>query len=306
MFGTASTQNATTTTNSRNPMFSNMFTDETPIENVQSLLHATSTQTNHARSVSLQDTPVDIPPTALAIWRDVRSHLSAEVKAVARANFLNYLADHNMLPRWSVGLESLPGFLTNHEPTVTQLVQLRHMQGLELLRSAKQALLAQAQHHHQVGSAYKHSLQLVYGTNEDGHKEATAKLTNLITRDRDACRSILMRRAETLNQDPLTDEQLCQSMKTANNNVPRNRARSRSPGPNQPNPRGGASVRWRGSTRGRGRGRGSQRGRGRPYNPRSNTGNSRNVQTNSDLSPEEIALITEHRSQTNGQSNNNF
>jgi hypothetical protein len=284
-------------------------TTMTPSTTVTSTVNSTN---NILPSALFQEEPVEIPPIALEIWRDARGHLSSEARCTARANYITYLADNNVLPKWSVGLEPLPGFLQNHDETVQQLVELRHMQGLEVLRSASQALQGQSQHHRQVGNVYRHSLRVAYGENDAGLQEANSKLNSLVTRDRDACRNTLTRRAETLNQYPLTDEKLKEAMLAPLPNARTGRARSRSPtNPTRGRGRGrglsqtqnGRNNNSRGSGRGRGRGRGSTSYRGRTANRTPSTTGLYPGPSNDNLTAEERALISNLRNQRNGQQN---
>jgi len=236
---------------------------------------------NVPSSVSLQEL-LDIPENALETWRRARGHMSAEAKALIRADHAEKLADDNLLPLWTVGLAPLPGYL---KPIIQDLTRLRHMQGLEMLRAIHDSLIREATSHRQAGTAQQHALQFLFGDQHESLRKAIAKIGILVNRDREECKNTLTKRTEALRNDPLKDETIqdnllnLRSRARSGSPTPRNRSRSpknnfrsnkrsnqiEQPGTNQENERP-SRPKGRGNSRGRGQGRGRDSSRGRGPN----------------------------------------
>ena len=270
----SSNVNPVTPGQSSNPILQN---------NARSALQVTVHRDKATKSVSfsLQD-QLEIPAQFLETWRRTRGHMSSEAKALARAQHLTRLADNDSIPAWSVGMDILPGFL---QPVIQDLTQLRHMQALELLRSANESLVTKATEHSVQGRACRTTLELLYGEDIVGLNRALGKIHTLVNRDRDDCIALLARRRELLTANPIADSLIEENLSTLSVPVLRNRSRSpRSHQQNNPPARGRGRGRGRGYTpssysgevssntrQPRSRGTGAPRGRGNSPRGRANS-----------------------------------
>ena len=250
---------------------------------------------------------VPIPPGADETWKLTRKHLSASVKATARADHLTYLARNGLLPSWTIGAEALPGYI---KPLITQLGDLRHMQAIECLNQMAEHLRLASNLSHQLGGAQRLVLRQLYGENNHDYQLASTRIDELVTRDQAECRTSLQRRGETLRSNPVSTQQV-QDFLLQQHNV--YGTPSSSPAPNQsagftphpstsgagstsltdrtnqqgyqqrnPRQRGRGNSRSRGNLRGN-RGRGMSNGRGRKPRSRSNSRNRSNSRSRRDV-----------------------
>jgi hypothetical protein len=181
--------------------------------------------------LSLQERLV-IRPSALPTWRQARSNMSAEAKALARASHLDRLATQDLLPSWSLGLDPIPGFL---EPHLTSIIQLRKHHAIETMQLAKEQLTLRAQEHRAVGEACLLTCETLYGDDQNAWTQARELLTTLIGGDKTRCISALNKRVEQISANPTKDETISSFLTAGSRNQgrrtqnrPRSRSRSRS------------------------------------------------------------------------------
>ena len=139
--------------------------------------------------------------------------------------------DNSLLPNWSFGTQSIPGYL---EPVISDLVELRHHQAQELLLTGSRALSLRVQHHRRVGQAQTTAYRDLYGTDSQSLKKAEGKMKELVTRDNKDCMDTLNHRTEEIRANPIDDNQIIETLihrpATSLRRSEPSRTRSRSPG----------------------------------------------------------------------------
>ena len=254
---------------------------------------------------------VPVPSGADETWKLTRKHFSASVKATCRAEHLDYLATNNLTPPWSLGVESIPGYV---RPIITELATIRLSQAQDSLRRLAAQLRLSAQTSMNLGNAHQMVLEQLYAGNNTDFNVSIARIQELVTRDQTECRSALQRRVDTLRANPMsttTAQTFLLSLpnqssatrapeahssqdpqpSTSNSNPRSARPRGRGRGRGRPSPRGGAS-RGRGNNRGRNARRPRSRSNSRP---RSTT----STQNPSSLSRDEMRVLLAFRSSKN-------
>jgi len=274
---------------------------------------------------------VPIPFGADEVWKLTRKHLSAAVKSNARADHLDYLARNQLVPNWTLGVESLPGYLRPH---IAELSSHRHIQALETMNEMSQRLRSAASVSRNLGIAQRTVLRQLYGESQNDFAISIAKINELVIRDESECRTSLSRRVEALQANPLQIRNVQDYLLQQPNYLPitqvNRRVAATAPRPadnpqpstngygrgNNPQPstsgygRGNRPFeqrssrprgRGRGSPRG-GRGRGNSAGRGRRARSRSLPRNQNRSGGNAQrLPPDEERVLQAYRNSKNSQ-----
>lgn len=272
---------------------------------------------------------IPVPDGADETWKLTRKHLSNAAKATARADHLEYLARKQIIPSWTIGAETLPGYI---KPLIEQLGSLKHMHALETLGSMAEQLRTSAHLYRQRGTAQRMVLEQLYGTDIANFNASINRINELVARDETECKTALTKRTQSLESNPVSMAQV-QDFLLQQSNIytrfgqnqatnPVNEQQAPTPSTSQaglPNgntnvqtntgnqrsarPRGRGNFRGRFATRGnRGRGGFNQRGRGRGLNrsrsnsrTRSNSRSRGNMDT-SNLTPDELRVLQAYRS----------
>jgi hypothetical protein len=191
--------------------------------------------------LSLQNN-IKILDEAMIPWRQARSFLAGQAKSECRAQFLDNLRTSGVIPPWALGLEPVPGYL---EREMTDLIELRRHQAVEVLALARDLMNGRARNYSSTGRAALMTCEILYRYEEQEDWEAArGLLAQLIGSDKQKCQIALNKRAEYLSNHPVSDEtitkQLLDGPKAASgsNNSTRRRSRSRSRSPLKNNVQG--------------------------------------------------------------------